>query len=187
MSNEELQKAIDDITKEENQTAAPAPEVTPEVPTNAPEVDANGFAIPEAPAVPPMPQDGGMPMPPAPEMSAPVPEPAPAPAPAPSPVPEANLAAPASAPSYNYAGIPEDEPKANLVRIKEDALRELFPLMDKVSADPLEKFRIYKEIATITHEKTAIGAAHEVVKTIPDDEVRAGALIELLGMINDFK
>ena len=174
MSNEELQKAIDDITKEETQAEAPAPEAPA-----APAVDANGFAMPEAPAVPPVAQDGGMPMPPAPEaLVAPV-------APAPAPAPEVNPAA--AAPSYNYAGIPEDEPRANLVRIKEDALRELFPLMDKVSADPLEKFRIYKEIATMTHEKAAIGAAHEVVKAIPDDEIKAGALIELLGMINNFK
>lgn len=175
MSNEELQKAIDDITKEETQAEAPAPEASV-----APAVDANGFAMPEAPAVPPVAQDGGMPMPPAPE--APVVPAAPV---APAPAPEVNPAA--AAPSYNYAGIPEDEPRANLVRIKEDALRELFPLMDKVSADPLEKFRIYKEIATMTHEKAAIGAAHEVVKSIPDDEIKAGALIELLGMINNFK
>ncbi|MBQ3318449.1 hypothetical protein IJG76_00270 [Candidatus Saccharibacteria bacterium] len=178
MSNEELQKAIDDITKEETQAEAPAPEAPVETP--APAVDANGFAMPEAPVVPPVAQDGGMPMPPAPEVAAPAPAES-----APAPAPEINPAA--AAPSYNYAGIPEDEPRANLVRIKEDALRELFPLMDKVSADPLEKFRIYKEIATMTHEKAAIGAAHEVVKTIPDDEIKAGALIELLGMINNFK
>ena len=172
----DLQKAIDDITKSANSdplfadpVAAPAPvgpfpsaSVTPEMPPN-----------------PPMP----------PSM--------PTNAPAPMPIPEeVTPAEPVSAPAEDIKPTPivhEDEPEAKapstesnsgISQIKEAALRELAPIADKLNIPAEQKFGIYKDIIDNYHDSSIIEPAYRAASDIADDQARAEALLYIIDSID---
>ncbi len=165
MNNDELQKAIDDITKDNAPVADVAPaadkdqlvneivdhasEPIDEKPAapSVPEVDLGAAPAPVIPTEPAMP-----PMPPMPEAA----EPAPAPEPvAPAPV--------AEAPADNNATL-------------EEAMKELYPLLDKVEMPVEEKFDI-----TIKYGEPA--RALDFAKQITDETAKANALLEIINKV----
>ncbi|MBQ8985547.1 hypothetical protein IJ076_03350 [Candidatus Saccharibacteria bacterium] len=160
----DLQKAIDDITKTTNSdplfsdpVAAPAPVGPFPVATPAP-----------APAAP-----------------------APAPMPMPKPVEPAE---PVSAPKEDVKPIslPKEEPKAPFMegknleidQVKEAALRELAPILDKLDVPAEQKFDIYKDVISNYHDSSVIEPAYRAASEIKDDRERGEALLYIIDSID---
>ena len=171
---------------------APAPVSAPEVPAPAP-------VTPVTPAPAAAPAPGPVPGP------APVPGPVPvAPTPVSAPATPAMPAMPAAEPA---APVAETAPAAaepapampamsavpsvasygdpDIAQVKEAALRELFPLMDKINVNPVQKFRIYKDIVELTHDKSVIEPAYSAARKISDERARAEALLFLVELIDN--
>lgn len=95
-------------------------------------------------------------------------------------VPEAPITEPAAAevntPEINAPGVPAD-----LAEIEKEALKELYPLLDKVKLPAEEKFEICMKVAG--EDKKAISGALEAAKEIVDETKRAEALLSVLGAI----
>ena len=205
-NDNELQKAIDDITKSAaTETASDA----------VSELEAKIQNQLGVPPTPPMPE---MPAAPA-EAAAPVETAAPAPEAAPTLTPSADFAvptveaAPAEAPAEVATEAPaesaatepamtaptleaptiESAPVAevatqsvdgDLKSVKEAMMRDLFPLMDKVDVKPEQKYEIYKEMIEITNDKSMIAAAYEAAKGLADETARAEALLYLIEAVD---
>lgn len=179
----DLQKAIDDITNNTNSDpvfgnpiAAPAP--MPEPISEPAPVPAPMPELPEDKPVEsakPFPTVGATPITstfnPAP-MSAPAPAPiAPAPVPTPEPVQEVTKE---TYTETEIATAPEE-----LHDVKEKILRDLAPMVDKINVSPSEKFNLYKDIHEKLHDDSVITSAYEVSKEITDEGERADALLYL--------
>ncbi|NCU38686.1 hypothetical protein EOL96_06585 [Candidatus Saccharibacteria bacterium] len=68
--------------------------------------------------------------------------------------------------------------------IKQQALGELRPLVDKLQVEPDEKFDIYLLLLRSTDDKDLIAPAHEAAKLIPDESKRAQALLDIIKEID---
>ena len=158
---DDLQKAIDDITQTTN--ADPVFSDPVAAPSSVPEGDTGELAAPVGPF-------------PAPE---PVVEPTPIstptmdymnPAPA---VEEAPVETPAEAPA-----------NLNMKQVKEAALRDLVPLLDRLNMSASQKFGIYKNMLEDLHDYTVVEPAYRVANEIADDTERAEALLYLIESID---
>lgn len=169
----DLQKAIDDITKSTNgdplfndPVAAPAP---------AP--------VGPFPIATPAPAPASAPMPPAPE-----------PMPMPEPVTPAE---PVSAPVEDIEPAPilhEEEPATKtpfvekssmgINQVKEAALRELAPILDKLDVPAEQKFDIYKDVIDNYHDSSVIAPAYHAASEITDDRERGEALLYIIDSID---
>jgi len=112
-------------------------------------------------------------------------EPAPTvPAPA---MPEPTAEEPAIAPVTLPDPTPIVQPTSgsgDLESIKNDALQELRPLVDKLNVAPEEKFDTYLLLLRSTDDKSLIGPAHDAAKNIPDEARRAQALLDIIKEID---
>ncbi len=182
----DLQKAIDDITNSTNgdpifadPVAAPAPAPAP-IQAPAP-----------APAPAPMPP---APMPaPTPQMMAPMPAPA-APAPVAAPIP---VAAPApvaeevateetvvaTAPAEPF--VENSESSMGVEGVKEAALRSLAPLLSKLDVPAEHKFDIYKNVIDNYHDTSVLEPAFRAASEISDDRERGEALLYIVDSIDN--
>ena len=198
MNNDELQKAIDDITSsnvgapvastpvsddatDENEqlvnefgtptveAAAPAMSVVEQVAAELGEAPAAVVEEPVAPAEPvSIPEAPAMVMPEEPVVPA-VETVAPA-----EPVVEEPVAAPANTTTD----------ATNLEEVKKNALKELYPLLKNMNINPEQAYDICKQVAEMG-EKDAILEAFEAAKKIGDDATRANALFEIVKMIEE--
>lgn len=101
-------------------------------------------------------------------------------APMPDPIlPNPAYGAPA-APSAD--GISSIDPA--LDSIKQDALAELRPLVDKLDVNPEEKFNTYLLLIRSTDDKSLISPAHEAAKSIEDEAKKAQALLDIIKEID---
>lgn len=167
----DLQKAIDEITGVGGGADAPADEVdtadlesqikgqmgVPPVPPTA------GAGVPEMPgatAPEAAPEAGASDVAPIPGVSAPS-----------APVQTAAEAQPASA-------------GGDLAKVRESALQELVPLMDKVNISSQEKFDIYTEVIENTKDKSIVEKAFEAARSIEDEKAKAESLLKLVQMID---
>lgn len=93
------------------------------------------------------------------------------------------------------ASEPADEPVAtpapaapagdeSLEGIKQQALGELRPLVDKLNVEADEKFDIYLLLLRSTDDKELIAPAHEAAKAIADESKRAQALLDVIKEID---
>ncbi|HEY5442770.1 MAG TPA: hypothetical protein VIJ68_04490 [Candidatus Saccharimonadales bacterium] len=101
-------------------------------------------------------------------------------------------------PSYQYAkGVPEPgEPKGEaaadnpadreLLDVKEHALEELAPLLDKLDLPPEEKFRAIMMILQADDDKSMVKAAYAAAHAIEDEEIRAQALFTIVNEVDYF-
>ena len=196
MNNDELQKAIDDITKSDAGGAAEGASendalvdemvkagmpTTGEAPSLAPitgATEAAGAAelvAPEMAAVPEIkiPEIGAMP---------PVEEKAEAPVEAAAVAPEVSTTVPevpVTEPATAEVSTPEiGAPKADFEKIEKEALKELYPLLSKVDLPAEEKFDICMKVAK--EDKEAIAGAFDAAKEIADETKRAEALVKIL-------
>lgn len=72
----------------------------------------------------------------------------------------------------------------SLASVKEAALSELRPLIDKLDVEPEEKFNTYLLLIRSTDDKDLIAPAHEAAKSIPDEAKKAQALLDIIKEID---
>lgn len=72
----------------------------------------------------------------------------------------------------------------DLESIKNDALNELRPLVDKLNVSPEEKFDTYLLLIRSTDDVALIAPAHEAAQTITDEARRAQALLDVIKEID---
>ena len=176
----DLQKAIDDITKT----------------TNSDPLFSDPVAGPAPAPVGPFPVSTPAPMP----TPRPTPRPSrPAPAPMPKPVEPAE---PVSAPVEDIEPEPasreEDfEPAAatpfvekdNLTidQVEEAALRELAPILPKLDVSAEEKYDIYQNVIDDYHDTSVLGSAYHAATEIRNEHDRGEALLHLYKTIKKIK
>lgn len=68
--------------------------------------------------------------------------------------------------------------------VKQEALTELRPLVDKLDVAPEEKFDTYLLLLRSTDDKDLIAPAHEAAKAIADEARRAQALLDIIKEID---
>lgn len=73
-----------------------------------------------------------------------------------------------------------------LVGIKQEALKQLSPLVSHLDQTPEEKFRTTMMMIQATDDDKLIGSAFESAKQIKDDKTRAQALLDVINEINYF-
>ena len=200
VENDDLQKAIDDITNTTNTdpvfsdpvaTPSPMPEqsieelnelTSPITPGSTPETPSiDPPQTPEPTALDPLSNPMPIPEPPAPEM------------------PELNMAdfppQPPVTPPINDSPVPEtptikssnSTPEHNnpdMHKIKEAALRDLTPLLDHISMEPAQKFSIYRSMFEDLKDSSVLESAYKAASEIPDDTKRAEALLYLVESID---
>ena len=204
----DLQKAIDDITKTTagdpifaDSVAAPEP-----TPVETPVAPAPQFATPEPTPMPTPPAHPVDPMVnpvanpnPMPTFTAPAPLPAPTPVPvavseAPVPVAEA----PAPAPEQivpagsnkieeeivTVAPFVDDSGELSIKQVKEAALRGLAPILSKMDVPAEHKFDIYKNVIDNYHDSSVLEPAYRAASEIADDKERGEALLYLVDSID---
>ena len=111
--------------------------------------------------------------------SVPLPVPAtPAPEPVAPPVPEP-VADDSAQPTRNPSL--DDE---SLDSVKQEAITELRPLVDKLNIAADEKFDTYLLLIRSTDDRTLIAPAHEAAKAITDEARRAQALLDIIKEID---
>lgn len=92
-----------------------------------------------------------------------------------------------SAPAPTPVSVVDDsslDSSASLDSIKQTALGELRPLVDKLEVSPEEKFDTYLLLIRSTDDKKLIGPAHEAAKAIEDETRRAEALLNIIKEID---
>ena len=122
------------------------------------------------------------PMPTAPPLVDPITDPT-ADAPAEAPVPEPMLP-PAPEPSMVPPLPTADTGDSSLDSIKQAALGELRPLVEKLNVSPEEKFDTYLLLLRSTDDRDLIAPAHEAAKGIADEAKRAQALLDIIKEID---
>lgn len=98
---------------------------------------------------------------------------------------------PVAAPSFNdpiAPATPESttQPAVDpaLAGVKEAALTELRPLIDKLDVSPEEKFSTYLLLIRSTDDKDLVAPAHEAAKGIADEAKKAQALLDIIKEID---
>lgn len=183
----DLQKAIDDITN--NANADPVFSDPVAAPSSVPEGDDGALAEPVGPFPEPQPTIPTPPFDPTvmPNPDAPV---TPTPeipnydyyaAPA-APVAEPIVAPETPAPTVETA--PAQANLGSMHQVREAALRDLVPIMDKVSLSPSQKFRIYRDMFENLRDYTVLEPAYRAATEITDEHERAEALLYLVESID---
>jgi hypothetical protein len=104
----------------------------------------------------------------------------------PAPVEEpAPLEAPVAPVEETVApAFPSVDEGSDLDTVKQEALQELRPLVDKLNVSPEEKFDTYLLLLRSTDDKALIEPAHEAAKGIVDEARRAQALLDIIKEID---
>ena len=163
----DLQKAIDDITQ--NTNADPVFSDPVAAPSSVPEGDSGELAAPVGPFPAPEPVIPEVPM-----MEAPV-------APEIPTVPEEPVVA---EPAPVEAPAPVSTDGLNIKQVKEAALRDLVPLLDRLPLNASQKFEIYRDTIEELHDYSAVEPAYRAAAEIADETERAEALLYLVESID---
>lgn len=73
---------------------------------------------------------------------------------------------------------------ADLMKVKNDALKELAPLVEKLDKSAEEKFALYVNILENLNDKTVVEKMYEAAKGIADDGKKAEALLKVVEILN---
>ena len=192
----DLQKAIDDITNTTNIDPVFSDPVA--APSSVPEGDNGKLSEP----IGPFPEPQVEMVTPAPEPIAPLnpinipepiiptsitdPLPEPIAPPAPTIPPEPEMPTPSSIPTTPEV-LPTSTPTTsnlNTRQIKEAALRDLVPLIDRLSMTPSHRFNICRNIFEDLRDYTVLEQAYRAASEITDSTERAEALLYLVESID---
>ena len=69
-------------------------------------------------------------------------------------------------------------------QVKEAALRDLVPLLDRLDMTPSQKFGLYRNIFEDLKDYTVLERAYRAASDIPDDKERAESLLYLVESID---
>lgn len=75
----------------------------------------------------------------------------------------------------------------NVKKVKEEALRDLIPLVEKLDMSAEEKFGIYQDILETLGEQSAVQPAYETAKAIADEKARGEALVYIVEKIDQLE
>lgn len=75
---------------------------------------------------------------------------------------------------------------ADLLDIKNEALHNLSPLVDKLDLDAEEKFKTVMMLIQASDDQTLIPKAYDLAKAIADEKAKAQALLDVVNEINYF-
>ena len=92
-------------------------------------------------------------------------------------------ATPVIAPAEPNVPAPDTD---KLLDIKQQALQQLTPLVGHLEQSPEEKFRTTMMMIQASDNHELVGAAYEAAQQIPDEKVRAQALLDIVNEINYF-
>ena len=92
--------------------------------------------------------------------------------------------APVSEPVASAAPAPAPQGPSDLASLKQTALTELRPLIDKVELPAEEKFNTYLMLIRSTDDASLVGPAHQAALAISDEKARATALLEIIKEID---
>jgi hypothetical protein len=81
---------------------------------------------------------------------------------------------------------PKSHVSDELLRIKQEAIQELAPMVDHLDQTPDEKFRTTMMMIQATDNDQLIPAAYAAAKAIPDEKARAQAYLDIVNEINYF-
>ena len=73
----------------------------------------------------------------------------------------------------------------DIEKVKEAALRDLMPLLDKMKINPEEKFRIYRDGIEKLGDNSMFGFAYNAAKEIADENARGEALLYIVEKIDN--
>lgn len=73
-----------------------------------------------------------------------------------------------------------------LLKIKQEALSSLSPLVGKLEVSPEEKFRTIMMLIQASDDPTHLGEAYELAQSLEDEKARAQALLDVINEINYF-
>jgi hypothetical protein len=74
----------------------------------------------------------------------------------------------------------------DLVGLKQDALKQLSPLLGHLDQSPEEKFRTTMMMIQAADDQSLLKAAYEAAQQITDEKTRAQALLDVVNEINYF-
>lgn len=158
----ELGEPVGPFPEPKVEMVAPAPEpIAPFEPIDIPELN---VPAPEPATMPPMPQSAPEPVAPAPV----IPEPTPV-VPEPAPAPVQSI--------FNSSNL-------NTRQVKEAALRDLIPLLDRLNMTPSQKFNICRNIFEDLRDYTVLEQAYRAATEITNETERAEALLYLVESID---
>lgn len=110
-----------------------------------------------------------------------------------TPVAEPAQDTPVVVPNDSTALLPADDhghsntkAQEDLLELKQKALNELAPLVSHLDQTPEEKFRTTMMMLQSTDNQALINQAYEAAQAIPDEKVRAQALLDVVNEINYF-
>ena len=93
-------------------------------------------------------------------------------------------------PDYNSKPTAADDtlsgPTHELIDIRQKAVSELVPIIDKLDLPPLEKFRTIMMIIQVSDHEDLVKAAYEAAHSIPDEKDKAQALLDIVNEVNYF-
>ena len=92
--------------------------------------------------------------------------------------------APITAPESTPNATSNLSPSLNARQIKESALRDLVPLLDRINITPSQKFNICRNVFKDLRDYTVLDQAYRAASGIPDDTERAEALLFLVEAID---
>lgn len=193
----DLQKAIDDITNTTNtdpvfSDPVAAPSSIPEGDTGELGEPVGPFPEPKVEMVAPAPEPIAPFEPidipelsvPAPSPIAPMPAPTPAPMPAPEPIMQPAPVAPEPATVTPPSSFNAPSPNLSMHQVKEAALRDLIPLLDRLNMTPSQKFNICRNIFEDLRDYTVLEQAYRAASEIANSTERAEALLYLVESID---
>jgi len=102
---------------------------------------------------------------------------------APAPAADDATVAPATPVPAAGAAVPDTD---QLLDIKQQALQQLTPLVGHLEQSPEEKFRTTMMMIQAADNHELIATAYEAAQQIPDEKVRAQALLDIVNEINYF-
>lgn len=80
----------------------------------------------------------------------------------------------------------EDAATHDLVEIKQQALTELSPLIDKLDQTPEERFRTLMMMIQASDNQQLVKSAFDAAHSINDEKTRAQALLDVINEVNYF-
>lgn len=92
---------------------------------------------------------------------------------------------PAPQPAANAPAVSADQAN-NLLAIKQQALQNLTPLIDKLDQTPEDKFRTMMMLLQASDNPELVKNAYDAAQAITDEKVKAQALLDVVNEINYF-
>jgi hypothetical protein len=87
---------------------------------------------------------------------------------------------------HGYSGDDDNNAPQDLIDIKQKALSELMPLIDKLDQTPEDRFRTTMMIIQSSDDQSLVKKAFESAEAIEDEKLRGQALLDIINEINYF-